>query len=165
MIRRSRSRSAGGFSMLELVLVVAVMMIVFAIAVPAIQRQVQLYSLRSAVAATTGAIQSTRYQAIYHGCQYQMVLTAANKTFTVANQNPAPGTATCQAAFGAASGANPLPGSGVTMSTNLTLVFHPSGRVVATAGPANPIQFTMTYPGVQTETITVSSYGNIDVNP
>jgi type II secretory pathway pseudopilin PulG len=168
MIRRSsqphRSRTSGGFSTIELALVVAVMMIVGVIALPSIQRQLQLYSLRSAVAATTSVIQSTRYQAIFHGCQYQLAFNAGGPNYAIANMNPAAGGTTCQAAFGPPSAAIPLPGNGaVTLNTNLTLVFHPSGLIQATVGP-NPIQFTLAYPGLQTETLRVSNYGNINVS-
>lgn len=165
--QQHRSRSDHGFSLIELVVVVAVMAIVSAIALPGIRTQLQVYSLRSAVAATTGVIQSTRYQAIYHGCQYQLAFSKATSSYTIANMNPGAGATTCQAAFGAASAAVPLPGNGaVTLNADITLVFHPSGVVQPTVGPA-PSQFTLTYTGtaIPVETIKVSNYGNVNVTP
>ncbi len=167
MIRSSslarHPRTARGFSLLELVVVVAIAMIVSAMAVPAIQRQLQLYSLRSAVSAVTGAIQSTRYQAIYHGCQYQLAINAATNTYTIANMNPAAAGGLCQAGFGPASAAIPIPGRGVTVTASVTIVFHPSGQVQATVGSMNPIQ--LNYAGFLPELITVSNYGGINVTP
>src|SRR5437870_6708095 len=103
MIRRSTKqhsvRTARGFSLVELVIVVAIALIVMAIAVPGIRRSLQYYSLRSGTTSLTGAIQSARYNAIFHGCKYQVVFASATKSYTVANQNPAPGGTACNRAF------------------------------------------------------------------
>ncbi len=105
MIRRSSKqtppRSSTGFSLVELVIVVAIALIVMAIAIPGIRRSLQFYSLRSGITSVTGAIQSTRYQAIFHGCRYQIVFSAAAYSYTVANQVPAAGNSTCTGVYGA----------------------------------------------------------------
>jgi len=93
MIRRSSirsARSARGFTIVELVIVVAIAMVVIAMAVPGIRRVTQLYAMRSAVTSLTSAIQSARYNAIFHGCRYQLVFTAASKSAPESWQRPPP---------------------------------------------------------------------------
>jgi hypothetical protein len=77
--------------------VVAIAMIVMASAIPGIRRMSQLYAMHAAVTSVTGAIQAARYNAIFHGCRYQVVFTAATKSYTVANQVGAAGAQTCNA--------------------------------------------------------------------
>jgi prepilin-type N-terminal cleavage/methylation domain-containing protein len=165
--RQGRRRvSTGGFSLVELVIVIAIALIAMAMAIPGIQRSLQLYSLRSAVSSLTGAIQGTRYQAIYHGCQYQLAFNASTYSYTIANQNPTATGTPCSAAFGTPSAAIPLMGRNVTLNANVTLVFHPSGQVVATVGSmTQPSPITLTYSGLTPEQITVSNYGRVSVTP
>jgi prepilin-type N-terminal cleavage/methylation domain-containing protein len=169
MIRSSnkqhRFRGQRGFSLIEMVIVVGIAMVVSAMAVPAIRSSLQNYALRSSVGSLTNAIQSTRYQAIFQGCPYQLNFTAASNSYTVQSKVPAIGTSTCLAAYGPAGAAIPLAGSGASLGGNATLQFLPSGQVTATAGVVNPITFVITYPGLAPETITVSNYGRINVTP
>lgn len=158
--RSSRSR---GFSLLELVIVVAVALTVSAIAIPVVQSSMRVYALRSAVASLTGAIQSTRYQAIFHGCQYQLAVNAVAYNYQVSSQAPAAGGTACTGAFAPVGNPVPLAGSGMTLNTNVTLVFHPSGQVQATVGALNTIVLTQAY--LPPETIQVSNYGRILVTP
>ena len=158
-----RARAARGFTLLELVIVVAVAMVLAAVAVPLINNTVRVYTFRSTVAAVTGIVQSTRYNAIYHGCPYQLSFSSAAMTYTVASQVPAVGTTTCLVAMGPASAAVPLPGKANSKLTgDLTLVFHPSGLVQATVGNLSP---QITYPGLPTETIQISAFGRVNVTP
>jgi prepilin-type N-terminal cleavage/methylation domain-containing protein len=158
-----------GFTLLELVLVVAVVGILSAIAIPIIQNTLRVFALRSAVSAVTGAIQATRYQAIYHGCPYQIAFNAANNTYTVQTEAPAYGGTTCLATYGPTTPPQtsiPLNGgNGIALGGNVTLQFHPSGQVVAVVGSMTPITVTYTGTTLPQEQITVSNYGRVYVTP
>jgi prepilin-type N-terminal cleavage/methylation domain-containing protein len=169
MIRRSSKqypiRAARGFTLIELVIVVAIAMVVMAMAVPGIRRVTQLYAMRAAVTSLTGAIQSARYNAIFHGCRYQLVFTAATKSYTVANMVPAAGGQTCNAVYSAPGPAIPIQGRGASLGANVTLQFLPSGFVQSV--PAGAIAMTVSYAGsgLPNKQITVSNYGKITVTP
>jgi prepilin-type N-terminal cleavage/methylation domain-containing protein len=169
MIRRSSkshpARTARGFSLIELVIAVAIALIVMATAIPGIRRMSQLYAMRATVTSVTGAIQAARYNAIFHGCRYQVVFTAATKTYTVANQVGAAGAQTCNAAYSLPGPAIPIQGRGTTLGANITLQFLPSGVVQSV--PAGAINMNISYAGtgIHDEQIQVSNYGKILVTP
>jgi Tfp pilus assembly protein FimT len=165
LLRSSSRRHAGesGFSAVEMVVTAAIIVVLSAIAVPAVTNATAIYRLRGAVTSVTGAIQSTRYQAIYQGYAYQVVFDAAAKTYQV--QSKPPCTSPCVATFGNVGGPVLWSESAqrVTLGANTTLTFTPGGRVTGAA--ACPCQMTLTYPGRTPEVITVSAYGDINVNP
>jgi Tfp pilus assembly protein FimT len=144
-----------GFSTVELFLVMIVGTILTAIAIPQVNSVMNQYRLQSAVASSTWAIQSTRYQALTAGYPYQVVFTQSTGAYQV--QNLPPG-ATTYANVGTSV---PLSGSPVTLNQDTTLLFKPNGSVTATTGTLN---FTLSYQGA-TKSITVSNYGNISVTP
>ncbi|HEY2499320.1 MAG TPA: prepilin-type N-terminal cleavage/methylation domain-containing protein [Candidatus Angelobacter sp.] len=168
---RQQSKSARGFSLIELAFVVMIVLIMTAMAIPLVNNVTSYFRLRGAISSVTGAIQATRYQAIFQGCPYQLVFLAAANTYQIQNQCPAGGP------VGPAVGAFvnvctpplvncpvPLSGSGipVTLNADITLTFSPGGRVTSATAPMSMV---LTYGGKPPETITVSTYGNINVNP
>ena len=148
----SQRRGEGGFSLIELVMVVAITMILAAAAVPSVRASVQFFRLRGAVSSVTSAIQSARYQAIFQGCPYNITLSNTANTYQVASEGSGGGA--CAASFTNVGSAVPFGVSAVTLSAATTLQFKPSGYVSATTGSTT---FTLTY-GSTTETITVSPY-------
>ncbi|MBZ5520817.1 MAG: prepilin-type N-terminal cleavage/methylation domain-containing protein [Acidobacteriia bacterium] len=153
-----RRRAARGFSMIEALVTVAIIMILTAAAVPIIRSSVRVYQLRSAVAGVRSLIQSTRYRAISDGYPYQVVFNAAAGTAQVQNN---PNFTLTPTTFTNVGSAVPLTGSSVqvTMSADTTLQFRPGGLVVPTVGTNT---FSITLLG-STKTFTVSTYGNVNV--
>ncbi len=165
---RVRSQAARGFSLLELVIVVAIGMLLAGMAVPIINNTLRVYRMRAAVTSVTGAISSTRYNAIFHGCKTQVVFSKAAYTYQVQSEAPALSGTTCATAFTNVNGPIPLMGQGVALNADITLTFSPGGGVNSTPA-ATPITMTLTYPGftasVPQEVITVSTYGNVTAAP
>src|SRR5580692_6729705 len=141
-----RARTARGFTMLELLVVVAIAGILAAMAVPGFVNTMRTYRMRAAVSSITGQISSARYQAIFHGCKTQIVFTASTYSYQVQSEQPAYGGQACLTAFANVGGAVPLMGKGVAINQNVTMTFTPGGGVGST--PAmSPIQMILTYPG------------------
>jgi len=152
---RRANHAARGFTLMELLVTVSVGIVLSAMAVPMVRSALANYHLRSAVAAVTGTIQSTRYRAIYQGYPFAVTFSQASSSYQLASDPARSGS------FANVGSAVPFGGSSVALGQNTTLQFRPSGQVQATAGTTT---LTLTYAG-QTETITVSSYGNINVTP
>ena len=158
-----RQRRTLGFSLIEMVLVISILLITVALAIPLLNNIMSAYRLRSAVSSVTGFIQSARYQALASGYAYQVVLNKAASTIQIQSDPNRIGTYTNLCVPAAASCPIPISGSGipVVLGADTTLQFRPSGIVTATAGSTT---LTLAYGG-KTETITVSSYGNVKVTP
>ena len=58
----------------------------------------------------------------------------------------------------------PMSGKPVALGATTVFQFQPNGTVATSPASSAPYTFTLSYQGV-TETVTVSNYGNIDVNP
>jgi prepilin-type N-terminal cleavage/methylation domain-containing protein len=163
-----RAREARGFTLLELVIVVAIGMILAGLATPVIINTLRVYKMRTAITSITGLISNARYQSIFHGCKTQIVFTAAAYTYQISSQQPAYGGQACLAAYAPITGVTPIAGSGIAIDQTVTFTFTPGGAV-ATTPAMSPIQMKLTYPGftttVQQEIIQVSNYGNITVTP
>jgi prepilin-type N-terminal cleavage/methylation domain-containing protein len=163
-----RARGARGFTLLELLVVVAIASVLAAMAVPVIVNTMRVYRMRAAVSSVTGAISSARYQSIFHGCKTQIVFTAGTYSYQVNSEQPAYGGQACLTGYAAVGTAVPLMGQGVAINQTVTFTFSPGGGVSSTP-VMTPMTMTLTYPGflttVPTEVITVSTYGNVTVAP
>jgi type IV fimbrial biogenesis protein FimT len=133
-----KRRSNSGFTLLEALLVIAISLILAGIAVPVFTRSINNYRFNAAVSAVSGAIQATRFQAIMHGCPYQVVFTSSTMSYQVYNELPATVGAACAASFSAVGSAVYLESAGpITMSgTSFTFTFNSNGTVTETASPA-----------------------------
>lgn len=147
-----RKVRARGYTLIEMVITLAIVMILSALAVPTIQRSMYSYRLSSAVAMATWAIQSTRFQALSKGYPYQVVFSSSAMTYQIQNL-PSGST------YANVGSAVPLSGWPMTLNQNTTINFKPNGIVTATVGSN---VFTITYL-TTTKTVTVSNYGNITV--
>ncbi len=154
-----RKTAQRGFSILELVTVVAVGLILAAIALPLVQNITRTLRLNAAVSAVTGAMQSTRYHAIFDGCPYNITFNNTANTYQVATE--ATGGA-CAAAFTNVGTAVPFADpKRVTLDQNLTFQFSPGGSVTVTTG-ANSFNLT-TVGATTTKNVKVTKYGSITV--
>jgi prepilin-type N-terminal cleavage/methylation domain-containing protein len=153
--KRVQHRSISGYTLVELVVGLVVGAILTAIAIPQVDPILNKYRLQGAVASSTWAIQSTRYQALMAGYPYQVVFTKSAGTYQIQNL---PAGASSYTNVGAPV---PLSGSAITLNQDTTLQFKPNGAVTATTGALN---FTLSYNGAS-KTVTVSTYGNISVAP
>jgi prepilin-type N-terminal cleavage/methylation domain-containing protein len=156
--RQAASRPQRGFSMIESVVTVAIIMILLAAVVPIVQASVRIYQLRAAVAGVRSSIQAARYRAIADGYPYQLVLNAAAGTAQLQSN---PNFAVTPATYANVGAATPLGGTSVAaaLSADTTLQFRPGGLVIPVVGGN---AFTISMYG-SNKTFTVSTYGNVNV--
>lgn len=151
---QSKRSRAAGYTMIEVTIIVAIVFVLVAFAMPSMFSTINLYRLNDAAGSAAGVIQSTRFQAIMQGYPFQLTFSAANNTFQIASEPM--GTSS----FVNVGGAVPLSGSPITLSAGTVLQFKPNGSISATSG--NSETFQISYTG-RTKTITVSNYGSVTV--
>lgn len=149
--RSATLKSQHGFSLLELLVVVLVVLTLSALAIPQLQAALYAYRLNAAVSASTWAIQTTRYQAIMHGYPYQLALSASKNTYQVLSE---PGGT---AAFSNVGTAVPMATMVIVFSPSTTLQFSPNGSVSAILGS---MTYSVAYGGA-TKNVTVTNYGSV----
>jgi len=147
-----------GFTLMELLIVMIVGVTMTAVAMPVLQGALINIRLSSAVQSATGAISTTRYQALRYGYPFQLTLNSTTLTYQILSEP-----------VGAVSFTNvgspvPISGSRVTMNANTTLQFNPSGTVQFISGGAgyslDAQTFQIAFSG-RTSTVTVSSVGYV----
>jgi Tfp pilus assembly protein FimT len=142
--------------MIQIVVTLAVLSTLGVMALPTTTNALKNYRLTAAVAAATGAISATRYQAIMHAYPYSITFNSADATYQVASEPPGATSFT-----NLPGGAVPLSGAGaVTLNQITTLQFNANGIVSATTGT---MSFTISN-GILTKTITVSGVGDVSSN-
>jgi type IV fimbrial biogenesis protein FimT len=153
--RRRAAQRNDGYSMIEIVITLAVMGTLGAVALPTTVNALRNYRLTAAVASATGAIAATRYQAIMRSYPYNITFNSTNANYQVANE---PGGTS---SFTNVGGAVPLSGVGdVTINQTTTLQFNANGTVSATTGT---LSFTISN-GLLTKTISVTGVGDVSSN-
>lgn len=158
--KHDRGCSARGFTIVELLVTLTVGIVLATYAVPLLQNSMNFFKVRAAASSVSGAIQSTRFQAIFHGCPYALAFNPLAMTYQVSGQLP--GAGGCAAAF--TNVGPPIPianGASVTLNQNVVFQFRPGGLTQTTVGVPTLI---LDCHGSK-ETITVSTYGNITVTP
>jgi len=152
------ARTAFGFSLVELMVVTAIMAVLFACALPLTKGIFNVYRLRAAATTAAMAIESNRYHAIMQSYPYQIAFSATTNSYQVLSEVPPANT------FSNVGGPIPLdPGGTSTISATMTFQFSPGG-IVTLVGGTMPATFTVTNSS-GTKTITVSSVGNVTVTP
>ncbi len=144
-----------GFSLVEMMVMLAIGTILTVMAIPSINAGLRNYRIDGAVSAVTWAIHSTRYQALMQGYPFQVAFSSAANNYQIQSSPTNNGT------YGNVGTAVPISSWPVTLSADTTLNFRPNGFVTAATGALN---FTMTYKGV-CQKLTVTNYGNVSISP
>jgi Tfp pilus assembly protein FimT len=144
-----------GFSLIELLVMLAVGTILTIMAIPSVNAGLRNYRIDGAVSAVTWAIHSTRYQALMQGYPFQVAFSSAANNYQIQSSPTNNGT------FGNVGTSVPISSWPITLSADTTLNFKPNGFVQAATGG---LSFTMTYKGV-CQKLTVTNYGNVSVTP
>jgi prepilin-type N-terminal cleavage/methylation domain-containing protein len=161
--KEARNFRRRGYTMIELLVVMVIAATMSAVAVPMIWNALKSMHLSSAVQSVTGAISSTRYQALRYGYPFQLTLNTTPLTYQVSSEpTTAAGAATSFTNVGNAVSISGT--SGVTLNANTTIQFNPSGTAqLITGGTGFSLDgqtFTIAYAG-RTSTVTVSSVGYV----
>ena len=152
------SALATGFTLVELMVVGAIMIVLFACALPLTRGVFYQYHLRAASSTAALMIQATRYHAIMQSYPYQITFSAVTNTYQVLSEVPPAAT------FSNLGGAIPFdPGGSSTVGATTTFQFSPGGMVTVVGG-SMPATMTITNPG-GTKTITVSGVGDVSITP
>lgn len=154
---RLRRPANSGFTMPEILVAVFVIIITTAIAVPIYNNTLMNWRMNSMASAITGAISSTRYQALSKSQIYTLAITAPANTYVVTNVS----TSTAGTAV-------PLPSNQILVNggsgtSTFTLcpngVVYGAGGTCVTGNPAPPT-ISVSY-NSRTITVSVSSVGNV----
>jgi type II secretory pathway pseudopilin PulG len=160
-----RTYISTGFSVLELLLVVAVSLVMTAMTMPSALSAIKSYQLDAASDSASGIIQGARYQAIMHGYPYQVDFNASTNQYQLLSKVP-PATS-----FSAVGSAVPISGSQVTMGvgtpgsgfpSQLILQLSPNGSITTASGQSMPVTLTISYNGT-TKHLKVSNYGSLSI--
>lgn len=158
--------STAGFSMVELLIVVAIGIVLAALAIPTTRSLVASYQLDAASQTISGAIQSTRYQAIMNGYPYQLDFNSTTNKMQVSNKVPPANSYSSVGSAAPISNSNMTLGIGTPNSSSAghaTFQFNPNGAVSVTTGQAMPLSITIAYNGT-TKHLAVSNYGSVSVS-
>lgn len=151
---RARKIRNAGFTMLEMAIIIAIVMILLAFGIPSMMSTIDTYNLNAAATSASWAIQTTRYQALMKGYTYQLTFSATTNSYQITSE-PAGATT-----FSNVGSTVPISGHPVVLSASPQLQFKGNGSVSSVV--AGSQTFTITYKG-RTKTLTVSNYGSVTV--
>lgn len=147
-----------GYTLVEITVALSIILVISAMALPRIDAAVANYRMRAAVSAVSGAIQATRYRAIYEGCSTSISLNKASGQYQISHKLS---NGSCASTFSPIGNPIGFAAAPIQLGQDTTLQFNPGGSVAVLAGSA-----TLTLSsGTLSETIQVSNYGNITVTP
>jgi Tfp pilus assembly protein FimT len=158
---------------MELLVVVGIVMIIAAAALPSISTTISNMHLSSTASSLAGGLQSARYLAISTGCPVQITVSAQTYKAaapTVSGTPPACSTTYPYPVY--PTGGNPIiqyASSDVSCTTPQTVQFNPNGTVSAATAPGTtPTQTTFSFPlaqlsGTAIKTVNVSGIGYVSI--
>jgi Tfp pilus assembly protein FimT len=150
-----------GFSLVELVVVVAIIMLITAMAIPQARNMMRSYRLNAATASIKSTVQSTRYQAIMVGCPYRVAFTTGSVNYQLSTQAITGTPPACSTSYSNVGGTIPWSTTPeAAISANTTLQFNPNGTVTASTGNSD---LSISLAGV-TRSISVSGVGNVTIH-
>lgn len=158
---RCTRKHASGFTLIELVVVLAIIMIISVMSIPYARNVLRSYRLNAAASSIKGLVQSTRYQAIMVGCPYRVAFTTGSVNYQLSTQQITGTPPACSSSYSNVGSAVPwTTTSEASISANTTLQFNPNGTVSASTGNSD---FTISLAGV-TRSISVSGVGNVYIH-
>ena len=160
-VSKSHTPECRGWTLLELMVVVAIMGVLVKISLPTVQNTILAYRLSAAASSVAAAIQGTRYQAVMVGCPYTIAFNANSTTYQVQTEAISGTPPACAGSFSNVGSAIPwATDGGVSLTPSTTLQFSPNGTVTATTGT---LSLALSNGSAGTRTITVSGVGNVKV--
>jgi len=160
--------SSGGWTLPEMLLVVAIVGLLIKISLPTIQNTILAFDLSAAGSTVAGAIQQTRYQAIMIGCPYTIAFTAGTTTYQVQTEAISGTPPVCASSYSnvGSSAISWTGAAGISLVTSTTFTFLANGTVSATQGGSSctmPCSFQVSNTQGSTNTISVSGVGYVKV--
>lgn len=174
-LKISRHR-ADGFSMVELLVTVAIAGIVMAMALPIMNNTITSMHLGSAAGSLAGAFQSTRYIAISTGCPYQLTVVPSSNSYQLQTLQISGTPPTCAANYSNVgnpagnpnTGPTPFASSDISTTFSTPIQFNPDGTVSAAGvvGIVTPGCFIVpitAYHSSAIKTVKITGIGNVSV--
>ncbi|MDR3762643.1 MAG: prepilin-type N-terminal cleavage/methylation domain-containing protein [Acidobacteriota bacterium] len=173
-VSHARGIAAPGFTIIELAVVIAIVLVVLGMALPVLVNTSRSRMVTNAQLAVSGAMQAARYRAMSTGLPVELTFSAANATSQLLSCSNCSSTiydpTVSSYTFAALSTDQAVPftiAHGAALNADKTLYFRPNGAVQTTYGTtdcttANIPTFTLTFSNIS-RTVTIECYGRITV--